>query len=199
MVLTAFCINAKVENSKFFVFIGEKISIELVPPKEGKISMDRQYLAKYKILKSYKGTYDGSEIEFTVFNHYGFPRFPAYEHVLLYVVQHEGKYYHSKYQFSPLFKTKNGKWAGPYPNLDYAHSYNRDTTITPRIIEFAKPALIEIDLSKFDEKQIKEWYPEPYYKHDGKSVVAIYGNYLDELFLLKQNGFLKARNEFQEF
>ena len=34
---------SKAENSKFFVFIGEKISVESVPTEEGKVSLDSEY------------------------------------------------------------------------------------------------------------------------------------------------------------
>ncbi|WP_444932602.1 hypothetical protein [Microbulbifer sp. JTAC008] len=63
----------------------------------------------------------------------------------------------------------------PYAAYDYAHSYNKNTKIKPVKIEF----------------------PEPYYKIEGSSAVVVYGNYIDKLFLLKKNGILKARGDFQ--
>jgi hypothetical protein len=36
------------------------------------------------------------------------------------------------------------------------------------------------------------------FTREGKNAIAVYGNYLDELFLLKQNGVLKARGDFQQ-
>lgn len=132
------------EGSKYFVFIGEKISLEPVPPKEGEIPFDSQFLATYRIIDPYRGTYQGNEIEFTVFDHYGRPPFANYERVLLYVVKHDGRYYHSKYQFTPVYKTKSGKWAGAYAAYDYAHSYNKNTKIKPVKIEFSEPVVIDI-------------------------------------------------------
>ena len=129
------------ENSKYFVFVGEKISVKEVQPEvdEDEILFDRQFLAKYRILEPFRGTYEGAEIEFTAFDHYGYPAFANYKHVLLFVELHEGKYYHAKYQFNPLFKTKDGRWAGPYDAYDYGHEFNRQTTIKPEPIDFAKP------------------------------------------------------------
>jgi len=183
------------ENSKYFVFVGEKISLERIAPKEGEIPFDNQFVAKYRILEPYRGRYNGAEIEFTVFDHYGVPPFTPYKHVLLYVVLHDGKYYHSKYQFSPLYRTKDGKWAGTYATYDYNHSYNKDTNIQPVKIEFVEPVVL--DISGYKKDVIKKWFPEPYYRIEENKAVAVYGNYIDELFLLKQNGVLKARGDFQ--
>ena len=194
-LLLSGCADVDSGNSKYFVFIGEKISLDIVQPKEEEISFDEQYLVKYKIIKPYIGSYSGKEIEFTVFDHYGPPAFSKYKHVLLYVVLHEGKYYHSKYMFSPLYKTKTDKWAGTYSVYDYSHSYNKNTTIKPRIIDFSTPVVV--DITDYDEEQRKMWFPEPYYKIEGNKALAVYGNSLDELFLLRQNGVLKARGDFQ--
>jgi len=183
------------EGSKYFVFIGEKIGLEPVPPKEGEIPFDSQFLARYKVIEPYRGEYHGNEIEFTVFDHYGRPPFSNYGHVLLYVVKHDGRYYHTKYQFTPVYKTKTGAWAGAYAVSDYTHSYNENTKIKPVKIDFSEPEVI--DITGYEKEHIGEWFPEPYYKIEGDSAVAVYGNYIDELFLLKQNGVLKARGDFQ--
>ncbi len=108
---------------------------------------------------------------------------------------HEGKYYHSKYQFTPLYRTKDGKWAGAYAAYDYNHSYNKGTTIKPVKIEFSEP--VTIDISSYKKESIKRWFPDPYFRIEGNKAVAVYGNYIDKLFLLKQNGVLKARGDFQ--
>ncbi|PHZ84766.1 hypothetical protein [Paremcibacter congregatus] len=188
---------SETENSQFFVFVGEKIHLSRDASPEGALSFDEQFSAKYKIIKPYKGSYSGTEIEFTVFDHYGIPAFSKYKYVLLYVVLHEGKYYHSKYMFSPLYKTSTGKWAGPYDVSAYAHSFNKNTNIKPKVIDFSAP--VEIDISDMGEAQVERWYPKPYYKIKGNKALAVYGNYIDELFLLKQNGVLKAREQFQEY
>lgn len=185
------------ENSKYFVFVGEKISLERVAPKAGERSLDQRFLAKYRVLEPFRGTYKGTEIEFTVFDHYGIPPFSKYRYVLLYVELHDGHYYHSKYQYSPLYKTKSGKWAGPYATYDYQHEYNKRTTIRPEIIEFTEPVVFDIP-STLTANDAKAWYPAPFYKIEGNKAIAEYGNYVDELFLLKQNGVLKARGDFQQ-
>lgn len=181
------------ENSKYFVFVGEKISLDRILDTEA--MMDLKFLARYRILEPVKGVYNGNEIEFTVFDHYGVPAFSEYQYVLLYVQQYDGKYYHAKYQYNPLYKTKDGKWASPYSTYDYININNRNTPIKPEIIEFEKPVII--DLSKFPSDRIKKQFPEPYYKISGDKAIAVYGNYINELFLLKQGGVLKTRGDFQ--
>jgi hypothetical protein len=130
-LLLSFPVLSEPGNSKYFVFIGKKISLEPVLPKKGEIRLDSQFLATYKILEPYRGTYKGNSIEFTVYDHYGTPQFSLYEHVLLYVERHGDQYFHSKYQFSPLYKDTNGKWAGAYSSYDYAHANNKQTLIKP--------------------------------------------------------------------
>jgi hypothetical protein len=183
------------ENSKYFVFVGEKISVTAVPPKEGEFPFNKRFLARYRIVEPYRGSYNGKEIEFTVYDHYGSPAFANYQHVLLYVELHEGKYYHAKYQFSPLYRTKDGRWAGAYDAYDYGHEYNRGTAIKPEVIDFLKPVVF--DISRDKGVAIEKWFPEPYFRIEGGKAIAVYGNYVPELFLLKQNGVLKARGDFQ--
>jgi hypothetical protein len=183
------------ENSEYFVFVGEKISVTACPPKEGEILFDEQFLAKYRVVEAFRGSHDGSEIEFVVYDHYGVPPFASFEHVLLYVQLHDGNYYHAKYQFSPLYKTKDGRWAGPYAAEDYGHEYNKQTAIKPEVIEFSRP--VTVDVSSLEKGEIERLFPEPYFRIDGDEAIAVYGNYLPELFLLKQRGVLKARGDFQ--
>ncbi len=190
---TQFCTAA--ENSKYFVFVGEKISVTAVPPKKGEIPFDEQFLAKYRVVEPYRGSYDEAEIEFTVFDHHGTPAFASYQHALLYVELHDGKYYHAKYQYSPLYKTKDGRWAGPYDASDYGHQFNRHTAIKPEVIDFLKPVVV--DVSSYERSDLEKWFPKPYFRITGSKAIAVYGNYVPELFVLKQNGVLKARGDFQ--
>ena len=196
------------QNSKdsLLVFVGQIIDVKYCPEKkepvdtiiEGKdtsysisISMDGRYIAKYKILQLIHGTYKADTIEFTVFDHYGKPSFSKYKTVLLFVSINDGKLYHEKYQYFGLYLTKNGKWASPYPSSDYNHPYKDSITVRPEKIEFRSE--VSFPLAKLTKEQIEIWYPTPYYEiRDGKAI-AIYGNYIDDLFKLKQQTILKAR------
>ncbi|HYD89875.1 MAG TPA: hypothetical protein VEA37_00115, partial [Flavobacterium sp.] len=107
--------------------------------------------------------------------------------VLLYLSADSGTYYHQKYMYNDVYKTKDGGWAGTYARNDYNHPYNKYTTIKPIKIDFIE----RVAYLKNDE------YSEPYFKTVGDSVIAMYGNYVDELFTLKRNGFLTARGMFE--
>ncbi|HYE74078.1 MAG TPA: hypothetical protein VEF04_12145 [Blastocatellia bacterium] len=188
-------IPSEIDNLKknsLFVFVGEKIKLAELQPEPG--SRDAAFLARYKVLDKVYGDYLKDIIEFKVYDHYGTPPFSKHQVVLLFVSFHEGKFYHEKYQYFALYKTKDGKWASPYSTFDYRHEYNRQTSIKPVKIEFAEP--VYYDLTRKDKKLVREWFPAPYYQVENGKAKAIYGNYIPELFKLKRNGVLKARDLF---
>ena len=134
---------------RFYVFAGEKIEVKefQIEAKPGTIVMNQGFKAKYKILKSLYGGYSKDTIDFEAFDHYGFPAFATYKHVLLYVSEYNGRLYHEKYQFSPVYKVGNNRWAGPYAGIDYEHPLTKSTTIKPEKILF--PVEAAVDLTKY--------------------------------------------------
>ncbi|RYU77905.1 hypothetical protein [Hymenobacter persicinus] len=193
-------------NSDLIVFIGEKIKVELAPKQteqvdtivdkgrnviRRRISMDGKYLAKYKILKLINGKYSKDTIDFIAFDHYGIPGFSAHNVVLLFVSREAGKLYHEKYQFFALYQAENGEWASPYSVIDYTHPYKKQITVKPERIIFKEK--VSFPVADMTKDQIEEWYPSPYYLVKGRFAIAIYGNYVDDLFKLKQQTILKAR------
>ncbi|GAB5526791.1 MAG: hypothetical protein Roseis2KO_46630 [Roseivirga sp.] len=194
-------LTAQDEDKSLYVFIGEKIEVTKftpdVSPKDSSatlIIMDNAFKARYKVIDWVHNRIDTDTIEFEAYDHYGTPGFSHYQHVLLYLVKEEGKLYHAKYQYNALFKTKEGRWASPWTNYDYAHPYNEKTSIKPVKIDFVSRA--SIDISKYTQKQIKESFPKSYYIRSGNQVMPTYGNYIEELFKLKREGVLKARGYF---
>lgn len=188
-------IPSKTDNSKnnsLFVFVGEKLELTRLPYTPG--DFDNAFLAKYKVLDKIYGDYLKDTIEFEVYDHHGDPAFAEYRFVLLFVSFDKGKFYHEKYQYFALYKTKDDKWASPYSAYDYQHEYNRNTPIKPVKIEFAEP--VYYDVVETDKKFIRKWYPAPYFQVEKNKAKAVYGNYIPELFKLKRNGVLKARDLF---
>ncbi len=173
------------DSNRLFAFVGEKISVEELPHERG--SMDNGFIAKYSILKKVYGSFAEDTIEFVAYDHYGVPPFSKFKNVLLYVSADSGVYYHQKYTYNDVYKTKDGHWAGTYAGDDYEHPYNKHTKIKPVKIDFAERVVYPAN----DE------YPKPYFKTVGDSAIAIYGNYVEELFTLKKNGFLTARGLFE--
>lgn len=186
--------NTNEKNNTLLVFVGEKIELTTIPYKEGDFNSGVK--AKYRILERVYGTHDNDVIEFEAYDHYGAFPFKDYKTVLLYLSMHEGKYYQEKYMFNPVFRTKSGRWAGPYADDDYDHSFNEKTSTKPEIIEFKEEASFPTKMKDKEGNTINLSFLEPYFKTVGDKAVVIYGNYVEELFKLKRDGFLKARKLF---
>ena len=180
-------------NNKLFVFVGEKIEVIPLPYTPG--DFDSGVKARYRILQRIYGYYDKDTIEFEAYDHFGRFPFATYKNVLLYISEYKGKLYQEKYMYDPLFKTKDGRWAGTYSD-DYSHSYNKNTNVKPEKIDFAEEVSFPAKVKDDDGKEYDLYYPEPYYKIVGDKAIAIYGNYVTELFKLKKDGYLTARELF---
>lgn len=177
-------------QGKLFVFVGQKIEVKKVAP--DKRGMDEKFIAKYKILENVCGSYNKDAIEFLAYDHYGRPGFERVDPVLLYVMQYEGIFYHEKYQYNDLYLTKDGRWAGPYSPLN--HQGYRDTSVSrimPVRIDFAKE--VSYNIANWKQRDIRERFPKPYYRIEGEKAIALYGNYIPELFELKKKGVFTAR------
>jgi hypothetical protein len=196
-LLSAIISSGQTEKNRLFVFVGEKISVTAFDAKvpQGTIIMDNAFNAKYKVIENVFGLYDNDTIEFEVYDHYGDPPFSKFEFALLYVSKGEdGKWYHEKYMYSDVYRTVDGRWAGPYQSQDYNHDFNKNTTVKPEPVSFKHP--VSFNIGKLDNEVILEYYPEPYYTiKDGKAYVKM-GNYIEDLFKLKRDGYLKARGLF---
>jgi hypothetical protein len=174
-------------KERSIAFVGEKINLS-----GGGISgMDHHFFATYRILQMVHGPYSDSIISFDVYDHYGTPGFAKFKTVLLYVSGCEGHWYHEKYMYSPVSKTTNGRWAGPYEQKDYDHSYNQNSQVKPERLSFSEPKWLPVS-DYMDEED----FPTPYYKVKDGVAYVIWGNYVEDLFKLKKGGYLKARGVF---
>lgn len=119
------------DSVNLYAFIGEKISVIEFDPNENNTKtlidsvtcdtirrvsyvMDNGFKCRYKVVKNVFNELKSDTIEFVAYDHYGRPGFENYENVILYISLNKGKgnYYHQKYQFDPVKKTKNGTWQG---------------------------------------------------------------------------------------
>jgi hypothetical protein len=190
--------DTSIENERkntLFVFVGEKISVEELPYAEGDFNMG--YVARYKVLQQVYGYYPGDTIVFKAYDHYGAPRFANNINVLLFVSEDSGRYYHEKYQYFDVYKTTDGRWASPYARMDYTHPYNKNTAVRPEKISFAKEVSYPLNIKRNNKRELAFYYPAPYYKIKDGEAIAIYGNYLEDLFRLKKEGVLAARELFE--
>ena len=192
--LNDFVKNYNGENNRLFVFVGHKISVDDLPNRKG--SMDGSFKAKYLVTQKVFGDFSNDTIEFVAYDHYGIPAFSKYEDVLLFVSADSGTYYHQKYQYNDVYKTKDGRWAGAYAWDDFEHEYNKKTKIKPVKIDFAKTVYYPLKMVTEQGDTLKRNLPKPYFKKVGDSAIAIYGNYINDLFILKRDGVLTARKIF---
>ena len=156
-------------------------------------TIDEAFKAQYKVIQRVYGNYEKDTIDFTAYDHMGVPAFSKFSNVLLFVSNHGGKYYHEKYQYFDVYKTKEGRWAScgdPYKFDDY-HRKNLKAVR----LEFTEP--VSFDLSTLNDERIKKLYPEPYFIINDKSALCIMGTYVGELFQVKKEGVLKARGIFK--
>ncbi|WP_066402101.1 hypothetical protein [Flavisolibacter tropicus] len=181
-------------SNRLFAFVGERVSVEPLPHEQG--SMDNGFKGKYAILQKVYGDFPEDTIEFVAYDHYGKPPFSKYKNVLLYVSADSGTYYHQKYQYNDVYKTKDGRWAGTYTADDYEHPYNKHTEIKPVKIKFVAKVTFPTKTVDDEGRQLEYLFPKPYFKTEGDSAIAIYGNYVEDLFALKKSGVLTARGLF---
>lgn len=180
-------------DNRLFVFVGEKIKITPIPSARG--DFNGGVIAKYLVLQRIYGNYDKDTIEFEAYDHHWRFEFAKFKNALLYISEHKGKLYQEKYMYDPLFKTKDGRWAGPYSE-DYGHSYNKNTTVKPEKIDFIEEVSFPTRFKSADGEEHKIAYDEPYFKIVGDRAIAVYGNFVPELFKLKKEGVLTARELF---
>ncbi|TCP26918.1 hypothetical protein EV195_102260 [Tenacibaculum skagerrakense] len=123
----------KIENDSInlYAFIGEKIAVIEFDPNENntriKIDsitgdtirrmsymMDNGFRNKYKVVRNIFNDLKTDTIEFVAYDHYGRPGFENYENVILYISlnKEKGYFYHQKYQYDVVEKTKKGTWKG---------------------------------------------------------------------------------------
>ena len=72
------------------------------------------------------GDYEKQNITFTAFDHYGFPAFGNNKQALLFLnkYKNDDTIYHVRYQYFPLYLTKDGRWASSYQYQEYSDETN---------------------------------------------------------------------------
>ncbi len=175
---------------ELMVFVGEKISLEQFHPvvKENEIMMDSAFHAKYRVLQRVFGPDPGAWIDFTVFDHYGEPKFSKFATVLLFVSRTPNGNFHNKYQFYPVYRTNIGLWAG-CSNTWLWTSERTFVDLQPHPVAFADaPSFSTEDMS---EEDIDKLYPPAQFQHVNGRAICKLGYTLEELIEIKRRGLLK--------
>lgn len=179
------------DKEKLLIFIGEKIEVtEMEQDHESDISY-LKFKARYKVLDIVCGDYDGNEITFIGYDHYGMPAFSDYKNCILYVHKDRDTFYHESYLYDALYKTKSGEWASPWAPLNFAFADPTVQKMIPKPVDFAE--VVSFDVKGGSRNWLKENYPAPYYEIRNKKAIAKYGNYVEELVEFKKRGVLKAK------
>jgi hypothetical protein len=188
-----------VDGDGLFVFVGEKLEVTEVPPPPDPpdsgtliIRLDYQYRARYRVLDRICGEFKEDVIEFDAFDHWGYPAFARYETILLYVSRLGDRYYHQKYQFNDVYRTRSGEWAScgdPYRREPEVHRGN----IQAVAIEFEEP--LQYSVAGLSEEQIAERFPAEYFSREGDYVACKAGATADVLYTVKRLGVLKSREQ----
>lgn len=191
------CMENPDAEGKLIVIVGEKIKITEAGDVDLGMLPFSKFIAEYRVVEKVCGDYNKKNITFVAFDHYGFPGFGNYEHALLFLTTYKGDdtIYHQRYQYFPVYKTKDGRWAGSYQHMEYKID---GTGIKPEKIEFAEEVSYSIEGLTRATRQKR--YPEPYYRIDkgNKKAIAVFGNYVPELFQLKKDGVLKFRGYYSK-
>lgn len=176
--------------AKLYVFVGEKIRLNSVP-NSCIGSWDGEYAGEYRIIQNLHDSFPGDTIRFTGFTH-GRLSLGQFQHVLLFVGEYCGKLYHEKYQFCDVYKTTSGRWASP------GDPYRYDKVLQTKNLK-AEPMTF-IDSLSFDARtyglgrgDIKDKFPEPYFRVEGNKVTPLMGTYVEDLIRLKKEGTLKSK------
>jgi len=212
-ILTFSSLFGQTKKDSLYVFVGEKIEVKEWPQpksiesidttivegdtiimKKASLSMDARFISRYRIVQQIFGTFKSDTIEFLAFDHYGTPAFSKYKYVMLFVYNYNGKLYHEKYKYFDVYKTKNGRWASSYKVRDYEHDYNKNIMVKPEIIDFVKQ--VSYKIKGRSKEDINYLFPSPYFKIIRRKAIAVWGNYVEELFELKKCGILKSRGIF---
>ena len=192
--------------NRLIAFVGQKLKVEPFEPpaceqqsKPGHeticIVMDSAFHAKYRVLKLVHGRYDEAVIDFDAFDHFGWPPFANYEHVLLFVSRHaDGTWYHVKYQYFPVYETRDGDWA-TCGSADRFEPPSRRGASTARPIAFKNPVIEP--LPNLPADQVEEWFPTTDWARIKDHAVCLQGTPIADLFEAKKRGVLRARGLFE--
>ncbi|GAB3720639.1 hypothetical protein [Flavobacterium koreense] len=202
-------------NINLFAFIGEKISIEEFNPnttKQDKIEIDpktgdtlirksyvidRAFKLKYKVVKNLYNDLKVDTIEFVAYDHYGIPNFAEFKNVILYISksQDDKYYYHQKYQFNAIYKTKENEWIGL---LNFGNRYLIDEGKKLILKKIKLDKIANVDIKNMRKVYVEYYYPEPFYKIKKNNAIPILGLPINDLLKYKIKNIIDANNELIE-
>lgn len=175
-------LSSTVYANELVAFIGTYKEVKELPfsPKESEncncIIMDMRYVAKYKIEALLHGSHIGNEIEFLVFDHYGFPAFAKQKSSLIYLMKNGDEYTHLKYEWDSVTPVLEGGFAS-CENTDFNDS---EEELELKNYTYSPP--IEVDLRHATKYQIEQYENDPLYQFDGSVAKCVKGISAEDIF-----------------
>ncbi|UOU98697.1 hypothetical protein MUU74_01780 [Chryseobacterium daecheongense] len=182
--------------TKLYIFAGSKINVSTIDrSKRCGETLDTEYRAEYKIEQEFADHYPNSTIVFTAYDHNSMYEydFSNYDNILVFVGEYCGDLIHFKYQFFPLYKTANGKWASPVKAKD-EYFYNKTDEFKPTNINFDKTVSFDLPVHLSTQQMaqlIQHRFPEKYYKIENGKAIPIMGRYAEDLMKLWKKLYLE--------
>ncbi|MGD1319907.1 hypothetical protein [Chryseobacterium sp. 2R14A] len=170
--------------SKTYIFVGSKIDVSYADTSDYcYMLIDSKYNANYKIEQEFGDHFPDSTIAFTAYDHNSMPKylFKNYENILIFIGEYCGDLIHIKYQFFPVYKTQDGRWATPFDT--YKESYKPEKHLYENII-FDKSVSFNLPDQLSDEKMaqfIRNKFPEKYYSIKNGKAYPIMGRYAEDI------------------
>lgn len=178
------------KEPKIYAFIAKKINVNRILDNSCDLPFYSKYKAKYEILENVYGNYPEPIIEFVSYEHAASRNYYDYKNVLLYVGDFCGELEQIRFNYDPVYKTVEGKWAIPCKTFLYK-ALDADTLLfKPEPIKFRKSANIKINKEN-SISALKKRYIEPYYQFHKKFVKPLFGNYPKEIFEIRKRTTLK--------
>lgn len=171
-------IPCKETNPEQYIFIGEKIDVRPAsqPNYCNIVSMDSKSQSKYKIIKKFTKNLNAEYINFVSYDHFSKVKYDEFQNVLLFVGKYCDSLIHQKYQYHPVYKMKNGKWASPiFREFDLTI---RKSDKQPHKVEMAEPITVP-NYNSYGK--LEDIYKEPYFKIENGKVYMQYGYYPEDL------------------
>ena len=166
------------KNPELYIFIGKKINVSSAsqPNYCNRTSMDSKSKSKYKILMKFTNNFNTDTIDFVSYDHFSKVQYDEFENVLLFVGKYCDSLIHQKYQYQPVYRMKNGKWASPI--FEEYDSTKIKSGKKPHKVKMAEP----ITISRYNSyKKLEDIYKEPYFEIKNGEVYMLYGFYPEDL------------------
>lgn len=184
-----------------YVFVGKRVSIKKAKQpklKEYQIRFYSKYKLKFKVVQNIHNKLEEKTITIYSAAHLGMRELPTSDYSLLFLSNNNGQYNLIRFQFFDVYQTKDGRWAScgdPFYS-DERFKDSIKSSIPVAKLDFKKPVTFKINSSQ-DSVNVRQVFPEPYFKVEGQTATGLMGSYVDDLFILKKEGILKQLGYFK--